>query len=689
MTKDVSSSSISSSLLFTQQLNEELYNCYPPNNHHHQADEDIITSYEDQQKQQDVLTQQYHEFFSRMTNKIHSMLENDNSNYQKLIQDLQSMLSQNNNDVGGGYNIQQQIVYLLAMYCIIIREIPMDANDDDSGNNDNNTIGNDYDGVIDFICSFLMKKLEYYRQCKDKSNDDDDDDGHGIMNNIDHILQSSMVIYLIFIDYILLQGNKDHSDSNNNERFIKLLTLRDQMKEQLTNDGSNKDISQVSTEALPLFINDINIPMEVKEQLRTLHEQDKESFQLLEPFLIQLQGQQQGVGSLTPSFIRPLPPLSNYSNRIDIFDYESSHETLDNIVEMKDYDEENNNNKNINTAPSHDDDNNNHIDNSNNYYNYHQQHCKNLLFFLHPTDPFLRFLYMNTSMTYHNKTTKEKDQNIESLSTLHGDSIENKEEISHILTEAFVRSLDAQDEETILELFTKVTTLPSSSECSQLGTSLLFENVLHIILECGFTPENLPKLVKYNHTIAYQCLLILLLASDDNVKNHTTATLKKGYLSSVVGMDISLESMEVVYQLATYSHSLESNKNNNHNKKSPRKPLLNVEYIHMFVSNFISSCENTHDRNRQFKYVRLLSVFLQTLIQKDIVKVEVSWKKYYNIIESSHHVVSHGGNLSHSSIMIIKDLYVEVQQFCIHFSRVEEAASLFKMLKESRTKSSI
>jgi hypothetical protein len=78
--------------------------------------------------------------------------------------------------------------------------------------------------------------------------------------------------------------------------------------------------------------------------------------------------------------------------------------------------------------------------------------------------------------------------------------------------------------------------------------------------------------------------------------------------------------------------------------------LLNAEYIHMFVSNCISSCENTQDRNRQYKFVRLLSVFLQTLIQKNIVQVE--------------------------------DLYVEVQQFCIDFSRVlEEAASLFKLPK--------
>ena len=149
--------------------------------------------------------------------------------------------------------------------------------------------------------------------------------------------------------------------------------------------------------------------------------------------------------------------------------------------------------------------------------------------------------------------------------------------------------------------------------------------------------------------------------------------MKKEYLSALVGMDMSLESMEVVYQLATHSCILRHNQyhrnfgnssndeDDDANKRQSGKGsratdkkrrgktrkkftvvetipnqsigislgntgsfLLNAEYIHMFVTNCISSCENTQDRNRQFKYVRLLSVFLQTLIQKNIVRVEVS-----------------------------------------------------------------
>jgi hypothetical protein len=137
---------------------------------------------------------------------------------------------------------------------------------------------------------------------------------------------------------------------------------------------------------------------------------------------------------------------------------------------------------------------------------------------------------------------------------------------------------------------------------------------------------------------------------------------------------MSLESMEVVYQLATYSHDLNHHNTNQlqyhpghssndedeneiqlgmsvekkqkgmtrrsaslssskkhssgRSRKNESSFLLNAEYIHMFVSNCISSCENTQDWNRQYKFVRLLSVFLQTLIQKNIVQVEVSCRGY-------------------------------------------------------------
>jgi hypothetical protein len=130
---------------------------------------------------------------------------------------------------------------------------------------------------------------------------------------------------------------------------------------------------------------------------------------------------------------------------------------------------------------------------------------------------------------------------------------------------------------------------------------------MRLVKECGLMPQTLPRLVEHNPLIAHVCLLRILSNSPEQEKNE--------YLSALVGMDMSLQSMEVVNRLATHVK-----------RHQDKEPLLHPEYIHLYISNCIASCENIQDRNTQNRLVRLVCVFLQSLIRNQIVNVDVSRK---------------------------------------------------------------
>ena len=180
-----------------------------------------------------------------------------------------------------------------------------------------------------------------------------------------------------------------------------------------------------------------------------------------------------------------------------------------------------------------------------------------------------------------------------------------------------------------------------------------------LLREAKIEPSAFPQLVDSSPVVAYEVLSSLLKAEqappagkpNSNLISGEVCPVSTDYLNQLVQMTMSMQTMEVVNRLINPSGTTSGD------QSTPQSPggsgssvadAVPVEFVRAYVSNCIRCCESNKDKYMQNRLVRLVCVFLGSIIRSGVVN--------------------------------ISDLYIELQPFCIEFSKIKEAAALYQLL---------
>ncbi|CAH8521830.1 unnamed protein product [Dicrocoelium dendriticum] len=148
-----------------------------------------------------------------------------------------------------------------------------------------------------------------------------------------------------------------------------------------------------------------------------------------------------------------------------------------------------------------------------------------------------------------------------------------------------------------------------------------------LVHNLGISPDNLSALVNRSPVIAIEVLSVLVNSPQ-----------KDEYYNALVSMEVTVDSLEIVNRLAS-------------------RVELPKDFIHAYISKCMGYCESLQDKSSQSRHVRLVCVLIQSFIRNKILDIRN------------------------------ENILIEVQVFCVEFSKVAGASQLYRLIKNMESSS--